>query len=338
MDFTSLPLAAKGIDQLMVVVDCFSKMTRLIPCKSTDTARKIARLFSENIWRIHGLPKIVISDRDPKFVSEIWKNLMNSLDIKRNLSSAYHPQTDGQTEQRNDWIKTALRPLVNHYQDNWPDFLHIIEYGINDTVSSTTGYTPFYINYGRHPRSFLDLTLTPADKLTLRDFRATLNDVKNKIGEAQDKYAAHVNKSRRDNPFKVGDLVLLSNKDVQPPNEQDRPSHKLAHRFSGPYEIIEAVGPVPSFRLRLPPDWRIHNIFHPSKLRRYYYDTSGSHPLDHEPLESRVVEKILASRTLPEGQVQHLVKWKDHSPVFNVWMDEQDLHSLRSFMQEGMLG
>jgi hypothetical protein len=335
MDFTHLPPSSNGFDQLMVVVDSLTKMTRLIPCKTTDTAKRIASLFTDHIWKIHGLPKVIISDRDTKFTSEFWKDLMRSLNISQNMSSAYHPQTDGQTEQKNDWIKTCLRAMVNHYQSNWHQFLHIVEYGINDTVNSSTGYTPFYLNYGRHPRSFLDLELTPGDKLTIRDFKYTLNDVKNKIRAAQDRYASYVNRKRQEAPFAVGDLVLLSNNDFVPPNEQGRPSRKLGHKFSGPYKIIELVGAGPSYRLELPPDWHVHNVFHPSKLKKYYYDTSGSHPLQHLPPQSREIGEILANRVLSNGQKQSLVKWKDHSPVFNVWINDEDLSSRAMLAHRG---
>jgi len=318
MDFIGpLTQSQSGNDFIMVVVDSGSKRTIIEPCKSTFTAEDTANLFETTVWRHHGLPKVIISDRDPRFTSQFWQSLCKSLKITQNLSTTSHPQTDGQTEQKNDWIITALRHFVHHNQHDWDQYLHIIEFGINDTVNSSTGYTPFMLDTGRNPTSLLDISLTHRDPLDFRDMQARYKVAMDNLRTAQDKQAAIANRSRLADPFKVGDLVLISTQDFIPPNIRLRPSEKLSAKYSGPFTIEEKVGT--SYRLAIPSDWHVHPVFHPEKLRPYYWDTSGPHPLSSQPIDTRTIEKILAHRTL-ENSRQVLVKWLNHSPIYNCWL------------------
>ena len=323
MDFVGpLPATKNGYDFIMTVVDYASKRVHLIPCQQTSTSKDVARLFELHVWRNHGLPTKLITDRDVRFCNNFWSHLMSSLKIQSNTSTAYHPQTNGNTEMRNGWMANGLRHFTNYYQDNWDDYLHIVEYGINDTRNSSTGYTPFYLDTGQHPKSILDLALNPYDSLQVRDMQAAYKVARQRIQEAQDTYAAQANKHRLDDPFKPGDLVLLSTKDFLPPNLRHRPSVKLQPKYSGPYKIEAQVGT--SYRLALPANWAVHNVFHPEKLRKYYWDTEGPHPLSALPLATRTIDDVLATRVLRRGNRhfhQALIKWRDHNPTFNVWLD-----------------
>jgi hypothetical protein len=320
MDFIGPLLTSEdGYDMILVIIDSASKRTRILPCKQTDNAKDIANLYIKEIWKHHGIPKKIISDRDKLFMATFWQELCKSLNIEHQLATTAHPQTDGQTEQKNDWILSILRTVIGYFQDNWSSKLHIVEFGINDTKNSSTGYTPFYLDTGQHPRSIIDISLNPADSLELRDIRALYQVVKNRIREAQDKQAQHANKKRLESPFKVGDLVLISTKDFVPPNIRQRPSEKLNHRYSGPYKVIELIGPAKSCKLELPNDWHVHNVFHPEKLRPYLWDSSSQHPLSHAPLAVRTVEYVLDKRTLNDQEFV-LVKWLNHNPVFNCWI------------------
>jgi hypothetical protein len=316
-----LPSTKCGHNFLMVIVDSGSKRVICIPCKDTATSKDIAHLFEIHVWRHHGLPKKIISDRDTRFINNFWTSLMDSLRIKMNASTAAHPQSDGQTEEKNDWIITCLRHFINHYQNNWDDYIHIVEHGINDTVNSSTGYTPFYLDTGRHPTSLLDLSLTPQDRLNIRDLKAVFSVVKDKIRDAQDKYAVYANRKRLEDPFNIGDLVLVSSKDFLPPSLQHRPSNKLGPKYSGPYKIIDKIGT--SYKLNFPSTWQAHPVFHPEKLRPYFWDSTQTHPLNKLPIAQRTIDKILASRVLNQGghhYKQILVQWLNHSPVYNVWL------------------
>jgi hypothetical protein len=331
MDFmTKLPLTKTGFDSIMVVVDSGTKRTRIFPVKGTATARNIANLFESEIFKHHGLPRRFISDRDTKFTSNFWKSLCASLKINLTMSTAYHPQSDGQTEQKNDWILAALRACVNYWQDDWDQHLHKIEFGINDTVNSSTGYTPFYLEYGRHPANILNVNLNTYDALALRDLRATYQVAKDHIRDAQDRYTMIANRRRLQSPFQVGDLVLISLRDFRPPHLEDRPSGKLSDHYSGPYKITELIGDVPLCRLELPSNWRVHPVFHPEKLKMYYWDTQQPHPLENLPPDLRSIETVIAARKIGDCQ-QVLIKWKNHNPVYNCWLDitpelQQRLH------------
>jgi hypothetical protein len=305
MDFVGpLPLTRQGHNFLQVIVDSGSKRVILITCHDTDSAKDVAKLFELHVWRHHGLPKRIISDRDTRFMSNFWKSLMSTLKISLNVASTSHPQTDGQTEQKNDWIIACIRNFFNHYQNDWGEYLHIVEHAINDTINLSTGYTPFYLDTGRHPTSVLDLSLNAYDRLNISDFKAVYGVVKDKIRATQDTYAAQTNKHRLEDPFKIGDLVLISTKDFLPPNLRNRPSVKLG-------KITSKIGT--SYKLNLPPKWHVHNVFHPEKLWPYFWDTTGPHPLSLLPIAEWVIDKILAARVITTNGKRH------HKQVLFQW-------------------
>lgn len=319
MDFIGpLPPTVSGFDQITVIVDSATKILHCYPSLTTDTAKDAAQRFERTFWRYHGLPRKIISDRDKLFVSHFWTQLMHSLRITQNMSTAYHPQTDGQTEIRNPWIEAVLRNFINHHQNNWDQFLHIIEHGINDSLNSTTGYTPFMLSTGRNPTSLLDLSLTPYDQLSIRDLQSQYESAKDMIRNAQDQYAAHANKKRQLSPFNINDYVLIHSKNFTPPNQTNRPSSKLSPIYHGPYKIIAQHGT--SFELAFPPEYRMHNVFHPEKLRQYFWDSTRRDPLSASPISTRIISNVLSRRIL-NSQDQILVQWKDHHPVFNIWLE-----------------
>jgi len=150
MDFiTDLP-HSEGCDQLWVVINRFSKMAHFIPLKEKTTA-DLTKIFAKEIWKYHGLPTDIISDRDSRFTSKIWREFLGLLGIRLRMSIAFHPQTDGQTERLNQTIETYLRAFVSQKQDNWVALLPMAEFAYNNSVTIGNGMTPFYANYGVHP-------------------------------------------------------------------------------------------------------------------------------------------------------------------------------------------
>ena len=135
----------------MTVTDRLSKMKHYIPAKST-TAKAVARMFLRYVWSLHGVPEHIISDRGPQFVSEFWSELCSQLLTERRLSSAFHPETDGQSENTNQAMEQYLRAFVNYAQDDWVDWLPLAEFAHNNHISASIGVTPFYANYGMHLR------------------------------------------------------------------------------------------------------------------------------------------------------------------------------------------
>jgi hypothetical protein len=154
MDFiTELPIS-NGCTQIWVIVDRFTKMSHFIALRDNEKkAEDLAKIFVKNIWRIHGLPKSIVSDRDARFTAYFWADMCDLLGIKQKMSSAFQAETDGQTERVNQFVELYIRIFGNHEQDNWEELLPLAEYAYNNSVTSGNGLSPFYANYGFHPRS-----------------------------------------------------------------------------------------------------------------------------------------------------------------------------------------
>jgi len=138
-------------DAILVVVDQFSKMIRLMATMISISSSEVARIYWDDIWKMHGIPKKIISDKGPQFASTFMGELCKALGIKRAMSTAYHPQTDGQTERINQEVKVFLRYYINYRQDDWTKWLATAEFQYNNKKHVATEHTPFYVNYGRHP-------------------------------------------------------------------------------------------------------------------------------------------------------------------------------------------
>jgi len=148
---TKLPLA-QGYDSILVVVDRLTKMVYFIPTTEKTLAEGSARLFRDNVWKLHGLPESIISDRGPQFAAGLMRELNKMLGIKSKLSTAFHLQTDGQTERVNQELEQYLRMFIDHRQEQWPKWLGMAEFAYNNKTHSSTRTSPFKANYGQNPR------------------------------------------------------------------------------------------------------------------------------------------------------------------------------------------
>ncbi|CAJ0966038.1 unnamed protein product [Ranitomeya imitator] len=229
----------------------------------------------QNVVRLHGIPENIVSDRGSQFVSRFWRTFCAKMGIDLSFSSAFHPQTNGQTEQTNQTLETYLRCFVSADQDDWVTFLPLAEFALNNRASSATLVSPFFCNSGFHPR-FSSGQVEPSDcpgvDMVVDRLHQIWSHVVDNLKLSQERAQQFANRRRRVGPrLRVGDLVWLSSRFV--PMKVSSP--KFKPRFIGPYRILEILNPV-SFRLDLPASFAIHNVFHRSLLRKYESQVSES--------------------------------------------------------------
>ena len=326
---TGLP-PSSGFDSIFVVVDRFTKMAHFTPNHSTDEAPDIASLYVNHIFRLHGLPRSFVSDRDPKFTSGFWRGLFDLLRTKLSFSSTAHPESDGQTERINGILEVMIRHFVSANLDDWSHLLPYLEFAYNNAPQKSTGYSPFYLNYGFSPRTPIAMTLDPipeskneAVSSYVDHMQSLWNSAQDAIHEAQTSQAYYANLHRDLNrTFQVGDDVLLSTKGLKV-KFLARNSHKLQPLYIGPFKITQKLSPV-SYRLQLPPTLGIHDVIYISKLRSYHAPATPANSREHILLEDSgtrlyIVDALLRSRS-PRGRpTEYLVKWKDFPEHESTW-------------------
>lgn len=336
MDFINgLPLSF-GKEVIMVVVDRLSKYGHFIALAHPYSAATVAKAYMENIYKLHGMPKSIVSDRDAMFLSTFWQELFTIHGVDLLLSSSYHPETDGQTEVLNRCLETYLRCFCSAKPKEWSSWLSIAEWWYNTTYHSATKMTPYEAVYGQPPPFHLPYlpgeSKVAAVDSSLQQREEVIKLLRFNLQRAQHRMVQMANKKRSDRQFQIGDLVLLK---LQPYRQQSlvqRPSHKLCPRYFGPYKILDKVGAV-AYKLDLPAEAKIHHTFHVSQLKAYNggdptFTAIPSHLFDEVvPLEP---EAILDRRTIKrrnQAATQVLIKWKDHpveDATWEFWFDIQN--------------
>lgn len=337
LDFiTGLP-KSNGFDAILVVVDRLTKMAHFIPTTTSVNTIELVKLLRDNIFRLHGLPESIICDRDPVFTSNLAREFASILSIKPHFSSAFHPQTDGQTERVNAILEQYLRAYCNYQQDNWQELLSLAEFSFNNSWSSVTRVTPFFANYGFNPRyQILARSENRYESVELTEFRQNLEKledfIKSEIRYAQEIAAENTNSSRRNPPiFKEGGQVWLLRKNIS----TKRPSNKLDYKRLGPFKIIKKISSH-AYKLDLPHTMRIHPVFHVSLLEPVVSDPLPGQknppppPIMVDGEMEFVVEEILDSK--PRGTKPFLVKWLGESiPTWEPYEFVKDLEALERF-------
>lgn len=256
-------------DQICVIIDHLTSMVHLVPTKITYKAKQIAEIIFENVYKLHGLPERIISDRDSLFTSVFWQELHKLLGTEIRLSSSYHPQTDGATERANRTMTQMLRQCVALDQKDWVSRLPAIEYAMNCARSDTTGFSPFYLNYGQMPRPLIwdSNTEYPGVSTFAQRMKETILAAHDEVIEARVKQTRQANRHRRAANFAEGDLVYLSTKNLKLPKHRAR---KLSPKYIGPFRIVKVVEPGASYKLELSDELKkrgINETFHASLLR-----------------------------------------------------------------------
>jgi len=327
---TDLPNTKHGYDAVLTIVDRLTKVVRFAPIKKNAKAKDVASVFRSVWYRQYGLPRVIISDRDKRFLSNFWQALFKALGTELRFSTAFHPQTDGQSERANRTLEEYLRHFINSRQDDWDEYLDLAEFAMNDSVNPSTGYTPFYLAFGFNPSSPLDTAvgnvLVPAAQSSVTDMTDALEHARAKLQEARVRMAAQANAHRRDVSFSVGDKVRLTTANLSLPSSLSR---KLTARFVGPFVVERVVNPV-AYKLKLPESLKIHPVFHISMLQPWREDEEfpGHQPSQTRPPPVSVeedrfyVDKLLDKRTRRYGRgqrVEYLVRWQGYGPEDDTW-------------------
>ena len=319
---------------IMVVICRLSRMVHFIATHTTDTAVETARHFFDHIVRIHGLPNVIVSDRDTKFVSHFWAALHEHLGTTLSMATAHHQQTNGLAERVIRDLKTILRCYISDAQSDWDRLLTSAEFAINSAVHSTTGITPFEFVYGHNlemiPAAIHD-TLSNNESVNhfVKHFSRNLLRIKGLIAESQERQARTYDQHRSEHSYKIGDSVLLSSIFSNPRLAEGR-AHKLLPLFIGPFKVSATPSPL-NVTLQLPTTMRNHPTFHVEHLRPYHARegiSSEAPPVtphyvaDQQPY---FVEEVVDHR-IRGGQPMTLVKWIGRPISDNTWLPAAELH------------
>jgi hypothetical protein len=331
-----------GNDMIMVVVDRLTKEKHFSACKATMTAADLAKLFLRDVWKLHGLPDTIVSDRGALFIAEFWAAVCHRLKVTANLSTAFHPESDGQTEISNATLLQYLRFYVNYTQDDWEEWLPLAEFALNNAVSASTGMSPFFANKGYHPRvSFGPLRPIPADASKsvaekikqgnefTRKMEDILDALRTNLITAQIQQQEQADRNRTPAPaYRPGDMVFLSTENLT----TDRPTPKLDSQFVGPLEIEKVIG-THAYRLRLPYEMgKVHRTFHTNLLRpapdkSLPGQTQQKAPpisIDAEGEKLWAIEAILDSKR-EKGTFKYLIHWRGYDASEQTW---EPLHNV----------
>ena len=257
-------------------------MVRLAPCHDETSSEKFAGIFLDAVFKSHGLPREIVSDRDPRFVSAVWQTLMQRLRVTHAMSSSYRPQTDGQTERVNRVLEDMLRHYIDPTLTNWDTLLPLVEFAINDSYHESIKAVPFVLNYGKRPNLPLDLVLRGEENrstsVTGDSLAETIHSVvkaaKICLEAAQQRQKAYYDKNVSDLKADVGTQVMLSTKNIK---IKMKGTSKLLPRWIGPFTVIKKINNV-AFKLELPESLKIHPVFHSSLLKLYVPGRCGSTP------------------------------------------------------------
>ncbi|ESK89215.1 pro-pol protein [Moniliophthora roreri MCA 2997] len=332
---TDLP-ESDGSDSIMVVVDHSStKGVTFIPCTKKLDATKAAELLFQHVYKRYGLAERIISDRDPRFVAEVFQEMARLLGIKHSMSTAYHPQTDGETERVNQEVEIYLRFFCGKQQMEWSKHLHMAEFAHNNRTHSVTHHSPFFMTMGYHPRplpTIFKRTDVPLVEKWLTELKRLREETSAMIEVAR-RGVMEQGKKKRD-VFEKGQKVWLEEKNL----DFGYSRKKLSPKREGLFIIEEVMGPV-TYKLKLPKQWRIHPVFHVGLLSLYKEtEEHGANFLEPPPdiiegHEEFEIEAIIGHKPRKDPK-KFLVSWKGFDSSHNEWKKKEELeHAMELYLE-----
>ena len=320
---TGLPITERGYNAVLTIVDRFTKWATFVPCTDEVNSEATARLFVDNIYTMFGMPTKITTDRGPQFSSKFMTADYEMLGITPALSTAYHPQTDGQSERVNQELEQYLRCYVDYQQDDWDKYLKLAQFAHNNRRHSATGESPFYLNFGRHPRVEFAPKQSDTEKAT--DYTEQLKKIHENAREALEKAREQMkhyeDKHRGQEPdLKVGDRVLLRAENIN----LLVPTRKLAMRNLGPYEIVEKLGPL-NYRLKLPAGLKVYSVFYAGLLKKYETKEYPGRKMETRPAPIIIgdelhfeVDKILDCQR-NGNKYRYKIRWTGYTAADDTW-------------------
>lgn len=346
----NLPRSRSGNDAIVVFVCRLTKMVHYVATTSNVTAPQLATIFMREVVRLHGVPEAILSDRDPRFTAHFWRAFWEQLGTTLTMSTAYHPQTDGQTERSNRTLEEMLRSRVNFAQNDWDQHLAAAELAVNNAQQASSGFSPFYLNTGREVKLPLDQAIAglrpsnnPEATARIRRLHEDLVRAHANLEKAQHRQAKYADRHRRAVTFKVGDQVLLSTAHLKLLGSEKR-TPKFTYKYLGPFKVKRVVNDN-AYELDLPPQLQIHPVLNIDRLKPYHdgrlaFPTrpqANPRPPPEVTLENGAalfeVESIIAKRG--EGaRTKYLVKWLGYPHWESTWEPASALKNARDAIAE----
>lgn len=337
---TNLPTTETGFNAAVVFVDRLTKYFRWVACKLEVTAEGVAKLYLDNVVRHHGVARTIISDRDPRFIAGFWQELQRLLGTTLKMSTVGHAQTDGQTENANRTLLRLLRTYCDANPHTWDELLGIAELSYNSHKHASTGVSPFFAQYGRHPVLPADLLPgSPPERLSVETLVQRIHDtlhlVKTNLSKSQERQRHYADKRRRAVTYAVGDKVLVDSHLFRPKLPELK---KLLNPFVGPFKVVSIPSPV-TVKLELPETMRSLRVVHVSRLKPFHecvrFGNRGVQPPPLDPMAEDPEWEVdaLLSRKRLHASWYYLVHWRGYDHCEDVWICEDYLGNCRDLMR-----